>query len=186
MNVEYDRELIASMLDSVLAAGEFGHSTGYTRHSMNQQAELLRDADNRDAAGVHTATTPQNPTPAASGVDARILAALKNYLAQCEREHVARTDQSELAELIEALAAQPAPGVGGELSELAAQWWSESQECDANNIQAAATLRDRHRPCYIAEQCVRRRCAPTAVDPRPPSVPKMAGKPDASSRCSDN
>lgn len=48
--VAYDRELIASMLDSA-ANGR----TGYKATSMREQAELLRAADNADADGVNTA-----------------------------------------------------------------------------------------------------------------------------------
>ena len=49
--VEYDRELIAKMLDEL----EPVVGLQYIRDSVAHQAALLRAADNRDAAGVHTA-----------------------------------------------------------------------------------------------------------------------------------
>lgn len=49
--VDYDRELIAWMMESCEHAY-------YTRPSLAEQARLLREADNADAAGVHTATQP--------------------------------------------------------------------------------------------------------------------------------
>ena len=51
--VEYDRELIAKMLDESadVADCEIGF---YSADTLREQAALLRAADNRDAAGVHT------------------------------------------------------------------------------------------------------------------------------------
>ena len=48
--VEYDRELIAKMLDELEPVVGLQH----IRESVAEQARLLRAADNRDAAGVHT------------------------------------------------------------------------------------------------------------------------------------
>lgn len=67
---EYDRELIAEMLDDLTA----GTQTKYTLTAIAEQTRLLREADNRDAAGVHTAKredgvpdgwvlVPREPTP---------------------------------------------------------------------------------------------------------------------------
>ena len=51
--VEYDRGLIADMLDALITFGD--KLAGFTYRSINDQIALLRAADDRDAAGVHTA-----------------------------------------------------------------------------------------------------------------------------------
>lgn len=48
--VEYDRELIADMLDGLIS-----EINAWENAAIRQQIELLREADNRDAAGAHTA-----------------------------------------------------------------------------------------------------------------------------------
>lgn len=59
--VEYDRELIAKMLDESadVADCEIGF---YSADTLREQASLLRAADDRDAAGVHTAMTAPDDT----------------------------------------------------------------------------------------------------------------------------
>lgn len=51
---EYDRELIADMLDDMCAKVP-NSDTKYSHWSIQEMARLLRAADNRDAEGVHTA-----------------------------------------------------------------------------------------------------------------------------------
>ena len=57
--VEYDRELIAKMLDEL----EPVVGLQYIRESVANQARLLRAADNRDAAGVRTVNIAAAPAP---------------------------------------------------------------------------------------------------------------------------
>lgn len=49
--MNYDRDLIASVLENLMAGG----GLQYSRDSVIEQARLLREADDKDAAGVHTA-----------------------------------------------------------------------------------------------------------------------------------
>lgn len=53
MSDTYDRELIARMLEAFADWGALGG--GFKPEAAMEQARLLRAADNRDAAGVHTA-----------------------------------------------------------------------------------------------------------------------------------
>ena len=48
--VEYDRELIAKMLDQML----MHEGSEFSESAIDAQIQLLRAADSRDAAGVHT------------------------------------------------------------------------------------------------------------------------------------
>ena len=57
--VEYDRELIAKMLDELEPVVGLQH----IRDSVAHQAALLRAADNRDAAGVRTVKRDAAPAP---------------------------------------------------------------------------------------------------------------------------
>lgn len=68
---DYDRELIACMLDEYERHTACGMDLAHLESSIAQQARLLREADNADAAGVHTATQPP-----AVGVDVSALRAL--------------------------------------------------------------------------------------------------------------
>lgn len=61
--VEYDRELIAEMLDAYVKHNWCRLDLEHLESSIEEQARLLRAADERDAAGVHTAKAePYPPT----------------------------------------------------------------------------------------------------------------------------
>jgi len=57
--VEYDRALIAEMLEAYEAHTACDTDLAHLESSILEQARLLREADEADAAGVHTAATPQ-------------------------------------------------------------------------------------------------------------------------------
>jgi hypothetical protein len=67
---EYDCELVADMLEGLVYDDGYGmKSRGpYTVEAIAEQARLLREADNRDAAGVHTALAASRPPEAAAAV----------------------------------------------------------------------------------------------------------------------
>jgi len=73
----YDRPLIEDMLNQfadALESGELDGAGRYTEASIREQADLLRDANNAEAAGVHTArlTSPAD-SPATLGPVAEVL-----------------------------------------------------------------------------------------------------------------
>lgn len=118
--VEYDRELIADMLTSDCAT--------WTGTSVKEQADLLRAAANRDAAGVHTTTnTAATGMGDASIPDGYTLFPTSNLTRMAETlehdgdEHGVARDIRAMVAASPALAAQPAPVVGNELYNLVAQ-----------------------------------------------------------------
>lgn len=82
--VEYDRELLADMLDVLITFGD--KLAGFTYRSINDQIALLRAADDRDAAGVHTAIATSGDASANEWKQAVINELVTAYILTAEHE----------------------------------------------------------------------------------------------------